>query len=665
MRAIAVLLVVLYHAGVPFLPGGFVGVDVFFVLSGFLITGIMVSEIDRTQRFRLSRFYAKRILRIIPAATLVLVATGIATVLWVPITQWKSIASELAGSAIYVVNWQLAATTNYLNAESLPSPMQHFWSLAVEEQFYILWPALILLVLWLVGRKRNTQTYLTLRILSFVIAIVVILSFLFSLVALQKWPAPAFFITPTRIWELGIGALLAFALPNVRRFPRRLKRALTVVGSVAVIASAIFFSAATAFPGASALLPTFGTAAMIAGGTPVEGEARTYPVLGHPVAVWFGNISYALYLWHWPVLIIATAHFFELELIWKLALAGVAVVLAEVSTRYFEKPLRSSKILKKTVPRAYMLGAGAIILSIALAVGIGGAVTAKINTPPDPNVLGALSLSEGTIPPKVSAPLPTNLSPNVLNAPDDNSRINKDGCHLEPADIELRPCGYGSGPTVLLVGDSHAAHWFPALELLAEEQGFRLEAMTKSSCPLTDLPLKLTSRERLYGECIDWNKRVTEYIAAEQPALVVTSSLEIYTSAESETSNPMSLEEGYRLNWDKVSSIGIPLLVLADTPYMSSNVPDCLAQFGSQPELCRTSRDKAYALAGALEKAAADVPGATFINLNDKVCPGAYCEPIIGDVIVYRDQHHLTATFARTLAATLEERAGDLLPENS
>ncbi|QIM15874.1 acyltransferase [Leucobacter insecticola] len=242
LRAVAVLLVLTYHAGVPFLSGGYVGVDVFFVLSGYLITGIMARELLSTGHLSMQTFYARRILRIVPAATVVLIATAIATVVWLPITQWRSTAAEIVGSAFYVSNWQFAASTDYLNTDSAPSPLQHFWSLAIEEQYYLIWPALLVLALTVAKRWLRSQGkgFSPLTIATIVMATVTLISFCWSLVAVSNSPEAAYFLTPVRIWELGVGSLLALAVPNLRGISTVLKQLLFWGGLLAIISAGFY-----------------------------------------------------------------------------------------------------------------------------------------------------------------------------------------------------------------------------------------------------------------------------------------------------------------------------------------------------------------------------------------------------------------------------------------
>lgn len=666
IRAIAVLLVLLYHAGLPWVPGGFVGVDIFFVLSGFLITGIVAREVSETGGLSLARFYGRRVLRIIPAATVVLVVVAMATVLWLPITRWQSTALETIGSAFYVSNWQFAATTDYLNASLPPSALQHFWSLAIEEQYYLLWPALLALGCLMIRRRFGTEpgNRRMLRCAWWLMVSITVLSFAFSLLAMIKWPDAAYFLTPTRLWELGIGSLLALAAPQLRGLPYAASQALVLGGILAVLAAGLGYTQATPFPGATALLPTLGTAAMIAGGLGPRPASVGSVLLGNRGMVWVGNISYALYLWHWPVLIVARQGFGLTGLRSGILLAALSVVPAYLSTRYLEKPLTRSRVLRNSPLRAFRIAIIALLCSLLAAASVFGALFWNVQPAQnfDPSTAGAATLSDGRQPPAVTR-IPRNLTPSLIDAKNDIPAVYADGCHLEVAETTPKPCTYGDprGTTVLLVGDSHAAQWFSALEEIATSRGYRLVSMTKSSCPFADLTIELTGRNRPYSECADWNRNVRHYIERTRPAVIVTSTLGIYTDAEHPKAED-ALELGLRRSWSWAAERGSTVVPLVDTPYMSTNVPECLASHASDPQACSTVRAEAYPHQGLERRAAADLRGVTVIDLNDLICPGTRCEPIIGDVLVYRDQHHLSDTYVRTLMPALLRRGERLLP---
>ncbi|TDD63977.1 acyltransferase, partial [Jiangella aurantiaca] len=265
LRAVAVLLVLAYHAGLPLVSGGFVGVDVFFVISGFLITGLILREVESTGRLRLGRFYARRIRRLLPATAVVLAATAALTIVLLPPLRWPAIAGDIAVSATYVVNWRLASeSVDYLTAEDAPSPVQHFWSLAVEEQFYLLWPVLIIALVWWHRRRRGAPSLR--RTLLAGLAVVAVPSLAWSVHLTAASPGAAYFVSTTRAWELAAGAALAIGARRLERLPAWVASALAGGGLAAVGWAALTYDATTPFPGAAALVPVLGTAAVVGGG---------------------------------------------------------------------------------------------------------------------------------------------------------------------------------------------------------------------------------------------------------------------------------------------------------------------------------------------------------------------------------------------------------------
>ncbi|TDC48452.1 acyltransferase, partial [Jiangella ureilytica] len=291
LRAVAVLLVLAYHAGVPLASGGFVGVDVFFVISGFLITGLILREIDTTGRLRLGRFYARRIRRLLPATAVVLAATAALALLLLPPLRWPAIAGDIAASATYVVNWRLASeSVDYLAAEDAPSPVQHFWSLAVEEQFYLLWPVLIIGLLWWHRRRRGRPSLR--RTLLAGLAIVAVPSFVWSLHLTASSPGAAYFVSTTRAWELAAGAALAIGARRLERLGSLewagwMAGALAWAGLAAIGWAALTYDATTAFPGIAALAPVLGTTAVVAAGV-VSRRTSAGRLLGTAPMRWVG-----------------------------------------------------------------------------------------------------------------------------------------------------------------------------------------------------------------------------------------------------------------------------------------------------------------------------------------------------------------------------------------
>ncbi len=305
LRAVSVLLVLVYHAGVARVKGGFVGVDVFFVISGFLITGLLVRELESTGRISLLGFYARRAKRLLPATALVLVATAAATWAFLPLTDRATFATDIFSAAFYVVNWRLAdRSVDYLAEDVGPSPVQHFWSLAVEEQFYIVWPLLLALAAWIFGRRGGVGR----TRLAFALAFVAVPSFVWSLRLTSRDSATAFFVTTTRLWELAVGAAVAIGERRWSALSRPVAVGLGWAGLVAIACSAFLFREGARWPGFGALLPTLGAAAVIvAGHVPTTAGAARF--LSLSPMVWIGGLSYSLYLWHWPLLVAARGPF--------------------------------------------------------------------------------------------------------------------------------------------------------------------------------------------------------------------------------------------------------------------------------------------------------------------------------------------------------------------
>jgi peptidoglycan/LPS O-acetylase OafA/YrhL len=355
-----VLAVVLFHAGVPGVSGGFIGVDVFFVVSGFLITGILVREATHTGTVTLPRFYAARARRLLPAAGTVLVATAVASTILLPPLQARSVLGDAIASALYVGNYRFAIQgTDYLAADAPPSPFQHYWSLGVEEQFYLLWPALIIGTALLVcrgSRSGNREAAGSFTPYLAVLALVAATSFVISLHWTHILPPWAFFSLPSRAWELAVGGLVALSAPAWRRLPAMTAGVAGWGGLVLIVVTCTQLGAKTPYPGTAALLPVLGTALIIGAGcaTPVIGVGKVLSISSMRA---IGRLSYSWYLWHWPVLLLApplVGH--SLGLLGRLTAAAVSAGLAALTLRYIENPGRFASSLRRSAARSLALG---------------------------------------------------------------------------------------------------------------------------------------------------------------------------------------------------------------------------------------------------------------------------------------------------------------------
>ncbi len=658
LRAVAIGVVLLFHAGVPHTEGGFIGVDVFFVISGFLITGLLVREWSTNGHIDLLVFYARRFRRLLPAALIAIVATTVAAWFVLSELRFPPVAGDAAAAALYVSNIRFAANAiDYLGAEVAPSPLLHFWSLGVEEQFYLFWPLIVLLSLRL----------LTLGRLWLMIGSVVIGSLVLALIWTDIAAPWAFFSLPTRAWQLGVGALIAIGVLRLPgRTPPLLAGSLVWLGLAIIAIATVAITKDTPYPGTTAIIPVVGTALVILGGS----HASTLPsrMLATAFPRWVGRISYSLYLWHWPILVLVPIALGIDSLALNLGLVVVAALIAWASTELIEVPIRHGRLLPMRPKMSVIAAIGASILVAA------GALAAGVLSQGPRDVPGGVDhVPPGsmTIPDPVrSGPVPDDLVPPLTGAYWDLPDGYADDCHLDFGEVEPPDCTYGPADaetTVLLLGDSHAQQWLPALQVLAEDRGWRLRAITKAACPMIDATVWNGPLKRDYRECDEWRARALELIEAEQPELVFVSSANMYDIVDEEGRR---LEDGVEETWAAALSSYLssltqraPVVVLADTPRVGYDPAECLAS-SAGVEDCDIDRERMVDAAYAeLEADAVAAAGANLVSATEWLCFEEDCPLVRGSMLVYRDRHHLTATFATRLSgrvgAAIDTIVGD------
>ncbi|MEP0548282.1 MAG: acyltransferase family protein [Rhodothermales bacterium] len=653
LRGIAVLLVVLYHAGVPGFAGGYVGVDVFFVLSGYLITGILAAEVVRTGTVDLRRFYARRARRLLPAMAVLLVAvTAFAFVFYSPLEQGP-IADTAVATAGYFSNFHFAAgATDYLAAEAETNPLLHTWSLSVEEQFYFVWPVLVLLALTGVRRRGSgapsggAPSAISQRRLIWVMVAVCVVSFALTLYLMgtlrTHW---AFFGSPTRAWEFGLGALGAM-VPRLTRDASGWRfgsleevpaasRWLGWLGLAGILVAGCLYSARTPFPGFAALLPAVATVLALRAGT-----ARTDTSLARALA-WrplqeLGRLSYSWYLWHWPVLVFAAGMLGHLPLWQRLAFAAGSLVLAEASYRLVEDPVRHHRFLAERSGRGLALAGMLTAFGVGLALGWGHLAGEAAGSPEQQAYAAA-----------------------VL----DRYGEGAEGCIGGMTETDVIECEFGdeSGPVVLLLGDSHADHWLPAMTLAAELEGWHLVTLTHSGCDMVDTREWSDTLGRFHDECSIWRDKTVVRVGELSPALVVVSSAATEDEyADGTWSEPTTAF--YRRVAAVSAEAGGRVVHLRDTPRPGFALPACLSRKtwrGDGTEACAFSRESPYAAAIEAQSAAARrVEGVREVDLSEAVCPDEACEPVRDGVVTFRDDNHFTAAFAATLAPALADALG-------
>jgi len=655
LRAVAIGLVLLFHAGLPFLPGGFVGVDVFFVVSGFLITTQLASEIDRSGTISLGRFYARRAKRLLPAAGVVFVATAVLVRFLVPQSRWAEIGRDIVAAALYVVNWRLAdRSVDYLAGSAAPSPVQHFWSLAVEEQYYLVWPVLLLLAVFL-ARQLSVRPRTVAAVL---LGAVGVFSFVWSVRQTMQSPESAFFVTTTRAWELGIGAAVALAANRLARLPRSAAMSLGWLGLAAVVASGLIFSSSTAWPGYAACLPTLGTAAVIAAGFAVtRGGPGT--ILGVPPMRWIGGLSYSLYLWHWPLIVVATAYWGSLSPTRGLGVCALAVLPAWLTSRFLENPLRYSKSISRSPQLALSLGANFTAVGVAtglvLVISVATPSTAQTPIP----AAGAAALKADPRDDPAGAPVDDVgwMTPVATAARDDVPDIYPRGCQQQVPRAAVVTCDYGDpkGRTnVAVVGDSKIAQWMPAIDAIAKQNGWHLTTYFKAACSLTDALTEVEGKP--YVTCRDWRDAVLKRLAANPPSIVVTSQLFRTAYDSKNVPSEQAMVDGLRTTWSRITAMGSKIVVIGDNAPSGFEVYECVEKNPGALSKCAFSRNRYAQSAGPVQRRATEgLKSVFFIDLSDAICPTTQCAPIIGHVLIYRDNSHITATYVRTLTPRLAD----------
>lgn len=648
LRGIAVVAVLLYHASLPFVTGGYVGVDIFFVISGFLITGLLLREIEGTGTISIRGFYARRAKRLLPSFTVVLVAvSALAWVLFSPVRRLVA-AGDVIASGAYVINWRLVSrAVDYLAAGTQESPVQHFWSLAVEEQFYLAWPALLLLVTWWWRRSgRNVRPMLT-----GALAAVAAASFSWCVYLTYAEAGRAYFSTLTRGWELAIGGLLALALAAPRTLPRWVAVLLSAGGFAAIGWSAVAFGDDTSFPGALALVPTLGAGALIvAGSTTMTAWPQRF--LSLPPVRHVGRISYVWYMWHWPFIVFAQTYWGHLSAVQMVGVVAASYVPTVLTHRLVEEPFRKFRGFSRVPMRALRFGLASTCFVVLLGMGM-HAATPTMPTASKEEAKGARALKHTKSPqPKADA-----VRPAPQRAAEDRGKIQNSGCLVGTKRTKPKKCVYGdksAKKTVVLFGDSHAMMWSPALNRVAHKRHWRLVTLAKAGCTPASVTTYKGDLRRAYTECVDWRKQALDKIDEIDPDMILTSSLTKYHVMENgETlghdASTDAFESGYAKTFERLRSTGARVFLMHEAPHPPREMPDCVSQHLKDLRSCTFSQKKGLGYAAVGAEAAKKTDGVKVIDPTPKLCQHGECPAVIGNVLVYRNAGHLTATYVRTL----------------
>ena len=614
LRTFAVLGVVVYHLWPNALPGGFIGVDVFFVISGFLISSHLFRELEQG-KFTFAGFWARRARRILPSATVVLALTtiGIFTIS-LALDRVKAAKNVLA-SLLFAENWSLAAdSVDYLAKDEAALPTQHYWSLSVEEQFYLFWPVLIFM-LWKFAKSRVA-----------VILTILVASYAFSIYATFADPSPAYFSTFTRIWEFCIGALVAL-------FPARLLRKAWVyyLGWLALVYSVFFITADSVFPGYIAMIPVAATALIIW----IEHDTKA----SRP-NVFIAEISFALYLWHWP-LIVFTKQLKGLPLT-DLELTGVlglSIVLAWLTTKYVEGPIRFGKKLKSYGSRKFLTWSLVSLLVLAGAGTGAWAIAKKQHADAVSDFKSGVS--------------PTALIPDPKLASLDVSKISTGTkCASSGSSDEVRICNFGSDnptATAAVFGDSHMMALFPAIEQIAISRNWKLTTYVRSACPFIGRHF-IKTRDPREAACDSWNDQVREILAKQEPFDFVFVTANHKDGLLGTKAYGM---KSFQLAWQPLIDRGTKLIAIRDTPLMVGAL-ECLQRNPAEPAKCALEANDETLGNDSLFEAAKITAGVYPLDLTPTLCPNGQCQIALNGFTVMRDHGHLTTTFAKSLAPIIE-----------
>lgn len=643
LRAVASILVAVYHIWLGNVSGG---VDVFFVVAGFLITTSLLGRYERYGKIDFSGFILRLMKRLFPAAFTVLFITGIACIIWLPEVRWDQTVQELLASALYFENWQLAINSvDYLAQNNEASPFQHFWAMSLQGQFYIIWPLLLLVTILLarfIFKKQVRPVFLGTLIVAFFISLGYSI---YKTDVNQPW---AYFDTFTRVWEFSAGGILALLITNIK-VNKQISIILSWLGLFGLVSCGLILQVSTVFPGYAALWPVLSALFILIAGNQ-GGKYSAYGLLSSKPLITFGGISYGFYLWHWPILIFyflitgnETASLLEGLLIMLLS-----AILAYVTTEFVEKPIRNRKSLNvkwKTATIAILFMIPVLVLSGFWSQTIAKQQDQLTDMVNEEDYPGAAVTAFSDVGGETGEP----VVPTPVQARNDQPDLYADGCHQAVGATEVIECIYGETDnpeyTVALVGGSHSAHWLPALQGFAEEEKIQINSYTKSGC-------RFSTEEFDEEDCTEWNTNLMEVILELEPDLVFTTA---------DVTQRQEVPDGYVEAWEILEEHDIPVFAVRDNPRFTFDVPSCVEENGADDLECAVEREEIlpdnapwYSLDNPPENV-------HYVDFTDRFCEDDYCKAVVGNVLVYTDSHHITATYSSTLAPFVREELVPLL----
>ncbi|SDI36735.1 Peptidoglycan/LPS O-acetylase OafA/YrhL, contains acyltransferase and SGNH-hydrolase domains [Alteribacillus persepolensis] len=637
IRAVAAFLVAIYHIWLGSVSGG---VDVFFIVSGYLITTSLLTRVEKQGTINMTEYVMGLARRLFPLAFTVILVIALLSILMLPQAQWQETIAQTFSSAFYYQNWQLATSAvDYLAQNNQAGPFQHFWALSIQGQFYVTWPLLILLVFFLARKVLKTPVRKTLLVVLGVIFTASLSYSIYITNVNQPW---AYFDTFARVWEFSMGGMLALLISYVT-LPKAISTVIGWLGLAIISLTGIMLPVANVFPGYVALLPTTGVILVIIA---AENGSRfgVERLLGSKPFLYFGGISYAYYLWHWPLLIFYYAYF-DADVVTAqggILILVLAFILSVASTKILESPIRGISVRTSKGKLAAVL---ACFMAPVIATGITwgayveesqGEVQEDYDVEDYP---GARVISDGITPSEDKDPIPTSVQ-----AKDHLPEFYEETeCYSGLNNAEVKKCSYGDTEnpeyTIALVGGSHSGHWFPALQEMSDELSLQIDVYNKDGCRFSDNDFD----GQLNESCMQWNEDVVEPLIQDEPDLVFTTA---------NVNRGETVPQGYINQWKKLEGV-TEIFAVRDNPRMAEDIPLCVEEKG--PEQCAIPRDEALADVAPWENTEGIPDNVTFADLSEYFCDEDSCDPVIGNVLVYRDKHHLTTLYSLTLSPALKK----------
>ncbi|KKK33958.1 acyltransferase [Salinicoccus sediminis] len=643
LRFVAALLVAIYHIWMMRVSGG---VDVFFVVSGFLITTSLLSKYARDGYIQFFNFIGGLLKRLLPQAVTVLIFVTVMSYFILPEVRHIDTIKEIFASLFYYENWQLAITgTDYLDQNNAKSPVQHFWAMSIQGQFYLIWFLIISATVIIYTKTKFEMKNILLAILSVLFFISLAYSVYLTEVN-QPW---AYFDTRTRVWEFAVGGILMIFIFKAK-LPAILSTILGWGGLIGLTITGFIMDVGASFPSYIALWPvTAAVFVMLAGQNPTSFGVEKF--LGSRPMVYLGGLSYGLYLWHWPILSFYYVIFdtTDVGVVHGVSIILLSLLLSFLTTNFIEKPINGFITSRKLTLRSFtpiiaMAGLLVIITCGWLAYSqFKGSYS--MNFAGNEDYPGVMANTEA-----VESPEPRDPIPGLEGIKNDKAEPYEDGCHVSPGDSEVKICEYGETDdydyTVALVGGSKSTHWLPSLQSFAEEEAVRVLNVTKSGC-------RFTLDEVKAEDCMEWNKNVVDQVSKEDPDLLIT--------LADNANKPEKVPGGFLEQFEKADEYGIPVMAIRDTPYLSEDASECLSANGMDTDKCNVDRDETYPDPSAWERLENPPSNVHYADYTDYICGEEECPVVIGNVVVYLDKSHMTATFNETFGPIIRKDVMQIL----